>query len=87
MDWTIEFDKKAQKQFTKLGNPVQKKIHAFLLKIAKHKNPRALGIALKGKLHLFWRYRVGDYRIICQIIDDEIVVLVVAIGHRKEIYE
>jgi len=49
-------------------------------------NPRSKGKALSGNLKGLWRYRVGDYRVICQIIDNEVVILVVELGHRKEIY-
>ena len=49
-------------------------------------NPRKSGRALKGDLGLFWRYRVGDYRIICQIEDETIMILVLSVGHRKEVY-
>jgi len=57
-----------------------------MLKLVKSENPRAYGESLKGKLSLFWRYRVGDFRIISQINDKEITVFVLAVGHRKEIY-
>ena len=86
MAWTIEFDKKAKKEFASLGKPIQKQIDKFLLKLIKSENPRMFGEALKGNLQPFWRYRVGDYRIICQVNDEKITVLILAIGHRKEVY-
>ncbi|MEY0834529.1 type II toxin-antitoxin system RelE/ParE family toxin, partial [Providencia alcalifaciens] len=49
--------------------------------------PRQSGKSLKGELGEFWRYRVGDYRILCEIRDDELVILATTIGHRKEIYD
>lgn len=86
MDWIIEFDKKAKKEFSSLSKPIQKQIDKFLLKLIKSENPRIFGEALKGNLQPFWRYRIGHYRLICQINDKEITVLILAVGHRKEIY-
>ncbi len=57
------------------------------LRIAALDDPRQLGKSLKGELGEFWRYRVGDYRILCEIRDDELVILAATIGHRREIYE
>lgn len=50
-------------------------------------NPRASGRPLKGELGVFWRYRVGDYRLLCEIQDEALTILVALIGHRKEIYD
>lgn len=86
MGWTIEFDKKAKKELASISSPIQKQIDKFLLKLGKSANPRVFGDALKGNLRSFWRYRVGDYRIICQINDKEIIVLILSIAHRKEVY-
>lgn len=86
MGWTIKFNKKSEKEFSKLDKQAQVNITDFLLKLERSTNPRETGRALKGELGLFWRYRVGDYRIISQIKDDEIIILVLAVGHRKEIY-
>ncbi len=55
-------------------------------RVAAHDNPRDLGAALSGRLAGHWRYRVGDYRIICKIEDETITILVIEIGHRREIY-
>ena len=49
-------------------------------------NPRGIGKALKGNLSGYWRYRVGDYRIICQIQEAELIILVIELGHRKGVY-
>jgi mRNA interferase RelE/StbE len=85
--WTIEFDKKAEKELKKLNKLTQKNIDKFLIKLSKVKNPRDIGKSLKGKLGRFWRYRVGDYRLICTIEDKTITILVLAIGHRREVYK
>lgn len=87
MSWKIEFDKKARKEFMSLDKPVQKQIDKFILKLAKSKNPRQTGQPLKGELHSFWKYRVGSYRLICSIEDDVLTVLVLSVGHRKEVYK
>ena len=87
MAWTIEFEKKAKKEFTSLDKPIQKQIDKFLLKLMKITNPRSIGDALQGQLKNLWRYRVGDYRLICSIEDKAITVLVLRVGHRREVYE
>jgi len=85
--WTIEFDRKAKKEFEKLGKPIQKQIDKFLLKLMKSAHPRHLGQALKGGLQSFWRYRVGDYRLICSIEDKTVTVVVLRVNHRREVYK
>lgn len=87
MNWKIEFDKKAKKEFFGLGSVVQKQIDKFLLKLVNSNNPRQYGEQLKGKLQSFWRYRVGDYRLICIIEDGVLTVLVLRVQHRKEVYK
>lgn len=87
--WTIEFDEVALKQLRKLGRPEAKRIRNYLRdRIAILDNPRQSGKALQGStLGDFWRYRVGNYRIICELQDHKLIVLVVGIGHRSEIYD
>ena len=87
MVWTIEFDKKASKEFKGLDKPTQKQIDKFLLKLMKSRNPRQYGDALQGSLKSFWRYRVGDYRLVCSIEDEILAVLVVRVKHRREVYK
>lgn len=88
MVWTIEYAKSAQKNAKRLDPVIRTRIRQFLdERLATHENPRELGTALKGHaLGGYWRYKVGDYRIICDIQDKRLVVLVVEIDHRKEIY-
>ena len=88
MAWTIELTDDAIRQLQKMGRPNAKRIRDYLHeRVAVLDNPRLLGGALKGSEfgHL-WRYRVGDYRILCQLRDGELIVLVVEIGHRREVY-
>jgi mRNA interferase RelE/StbE len=86
--WRIEFQRNAVKQLGKLTKSDANRIVSFLTdRVAQDDNPRRAGAALQGsELGNFWRYRVGDYRIICDIQDQKLVVLVVEIGHRREIY-
>ena len=88
MVWTIELTDTATRQLAKLDKAVAQRIRKFLQqRIAPLKDPRTLGQKLHGKtLGEFWKYRVGDYRIITRIEDDRLVVLVIQIGHRSEIY-
>jgi len=85
--WTYRFDERALKELKKLGRPAQADIIRYLdERIATTADPRRFGKALRGDLAGLWRYRVGDYRVLCQINNRELIVLVIAIGHRKEIY-
>ncbi len=88
MAWRIRFSDTAEKQLSKLDRKVAKRIYDFLRnRIAKLDDPRSLGEALKGsKLGEFWRYRVGDYRIITSIEDNVLTILVITVGNRKDIY-
>ena len=70
-----------------LNKPTQKQIDKFLLKLMKSSNPRQQGEALKGNLKSFWRYRVQDHRLICHIEDNTLVILVIRVQHRKEVYK
>jgi mRNA interferase RelE/StbE len=82
----VVFTRSALKQLKKIDITNQKKIKQFILDIQELNDPRSKGKALKGKLSNYWRYRVGDYRLICDINDSEIIITVVRIGHRKDIY-
>ena len=87
MAWTIEFTATAKKQLAKLDRSTADLITLFLRdKIASATDARQFGHALIGDLKGRWRYRVGDYRIICELRNQELLVLVVSVGHRREIY-
>lgn len=87
MAWTVEVSEFAERQLRKLDRPVQKRLLDWLDdRIEGCKNPRHFGEPLKDDLARLWRYRVGDYRIICEIQDDRLVVLAFAVGHRREVY-
>ena len=87
MAWTIEVSDIAEKQLRKLDRPVQKRLIDWLDdRINGCKNPRHFGEPLRGDMAGLWRYRVGDYRIICEIQEQQLVVLALAIGHRRGVY-
>ncbi|NNC71992.1 MAG: type II toxin-antitoxin system RelE/ParE family toxin [Sphingomonadaceae bacterium] len=86
MSWTLEIEKKAEKSLAKLPKPVGKRIVGTLREVAKTENPRVRGRAMAGKYAGHWRYRIGDYRVIARIEDGLMVIVVIAIGHRRDIY-
>ena len=83
----VEYSEDVRKQLKKLNNSVKKRILDFMDEVAMLENPRVRGKMLVGNLLGFWRYRVGAYRILCKIIDSTMVICVVDIGHRKEVYD
>ena len=88
MAWRIELDDAAKKDLAKLDKPVAKRITTFIReRLAVLDDPRSIGDALKGsRLGELWKYRVGDYRIIADIEDGALKILVVKIGSRREVY-
>ena len=87
MAWRIEITRTATKQITKLDHRAQGSILRFLRERLSHAdNPRQWGRALQGEKRGLWRYRVGDYRLICDIQDEKITILVLELGHRKDVY-
>ena len=88
MVWEIIVEDKALKVLKNLDKPIAARIIDFMeYRISTSINPRTLGAALQGsELGDFWKYRVGDYRIIAQILDKEVKILVIKIGNRKEVY-
>ena len=86
--YRVEFDPAALKELRKLDRPLQQRLAGFLkTRVATLENPRDIGEALAGsKLGNYWKYRVGEWRIICHIEDTHIVVRVLRIGNRREVY-
>jgi mRNA interferase RelE/StbE len=84
--WNINWEKKAKKELNKLAVDLQKKI-LFYLRDRALNNPRAFGKQLSHDKSGLWRYRVSDYRIVCQIEDDKLAILVLSVGHRREVYK
>ena len=88
MAWRIEYDAGAEKDLSKLDRQVAQRIVKFLgQRVAKLEDPRSIGEALKGsKLGEFWKYRVGDFRIVAEIQDKALRIFVITIGDRKQVY-
>ncbi len=86
MAWQIKLTPAAEKQLGKLDVQVAQRILKYL-KDRVAQDPRASGNSLQGHLREFWRYRVGDYRVLAKIQDDHLLILVVQVGHRSKVYE
>ncbi|MCF8038967.1 MAG: type II toxin-antitoxin system RelE/ParE family toxin [Desulfohalobiaceae bacterium] len=85
--WKIRFDKPAKKELSRLDRKAQADIWYYLWnRVAPAEDPRAYGNPLRKNLAGLWKYRVGSYRIIVEIQDQQLVVLVVRVGHRKNVY-
>ena len=88
MTWVIQYLSSVKKDTDKLDPQVKRRIKDFLEnRIACLEDPRSVGESLNGTLSEFWKYRVGDYRIICEIKDNELIILAVKIGNRREVYK
>lgn len=86
--YKIVIEKNAIKQLGKIDKSQQRMIYGYLKKnLEDISDPRLFGKSLKGNLRNYWGYRVGDYRIIAEINDDEIKIIVIEVGHRKDIYK
>ena len=83
----VEYSDEAKKQIKKLDKQIQKRIIDYLDNISTLENPRSKGKGLTSNLVGLWRYRVGDYRVICRIVDSELVIIALSIGHRREVYK
>jgi len=87
VSWVCKIDKRAVKDLKMLDIETRKQIITFIEhRLIQGGNPRNSGKALKGKFEGLWRYRSGNYRILCQIQDDKLTVLVVKVSHRKKVY-
>ncbi|MCA1794727.1 MAG: type II toxin-antitoxin system RelE/ParE family toxin [Desulfobacteraceae bacterium] len=87
MAWTVEFQKDAEKELGKLDRQQAKRILRYLYKrIATDEDPRRFGDGLKSNLAGLWKYRIGNYRAICDIQDSVVKVIVVRVRHRREVY-
>jgi len=87
MPYNVVYTKKAMKSLKKIDKVQQRFIIAWIEKnLINTEDPRALGKGLKGNLKEYWRYRVGNYRILADIDNDEIKIIIVNIGHRKDVY-
>ncbi|MEY3930464.1 MAG: hypothetical protein RLZZ516_2174 [Cyanobacteriota bacterium] len=88
MGWTVELSSGAERQLRKLDPDTARRLGNYLRTlVAETSDPRERGKALTGPMTGLWRYRVGDYRLVCELIDQRLVVLVVRLGHRSRIYD
>lgn len=88
MGWRVEFTDQAWRELRSLDHQVQRQIQKYLReRIAGEYDPRRFGKALTGNKLGLWRYRIGDYRLVCSIEEDRLIVLVLRTAHRKEVYD
>ena len=83
--WKIEMTGEAEKELARIDKPAAKRIIRYLRERVSV-DPRSSGKSLRGDLSGLWRYRIGDYRVICELYDEKVSVLVIRIGHRKDVY-
>ncbi len=86
MAWNVELTEKSARQLRKLDKSTQRRIVSFLRELESLENPHDRGKALTGNLRGLWRYRVGDFRLVCSIEGERLLILVLGIGHRSEVY-
>jgi len=87
MAWAVEFEAAADRDLKKIDQQQKRLIFKYLeKKIATKKDPRRFGDPLRKNLTGLWKYRVGDYRVICDIQDEKVLVLVLRVGHRSKVY-
>ena len=87
MAWIVEIQKSAKKELSKLDKTAAERILRFLEeRIATEEDPRRFGESLAENLSGLWKYRIGDYRVIVEIQDERVVVLVLRVGHRSKVY-
>lgn len=86
MAWRVEYDPEAVKALKRLDKPISKKIMDYLDEVATLEDPRVRAKPLQGPLTGLWRYRVGDFRIVCDLIDGELTIVALDLGHRSKIY-
>jgi mRNA interferase RelE/StbE len=84
--WTLDIERRAERELGRIDRQAAKRIVIAMRSLALLDNPRDRGKALAGEWAGHWRYRVGDYRVIARIEDGRMVIVVVALGHRREVY-
>ena len=86
MGWRVEFSRQAEKDLAAIDRPKAMRVAKYLAEIENLQDPRFRGKALTANMSGLWRYRVGDWRVLCRIEDGRLLVLVVQIGHRSAVY-
>ena len=87
MAYRVEYSATARRQLRKLHRPVAARIVAYLDEVKAFDEPRDRGKGLVGNRAGIWRYRIGDYRVLCELLDGEMVILALAVAHRREVYD
>lgn len=87
MAYKVVLSSTAEDDFVKLDKSIQQRIFKYLKKIEEREDPRTLGEQLQENLSAYWKFRVGDYRLVAEIKDDILIVLMLAVGHRRDIYK
>ena len=88
MKYEVELSERFKKEFRKLDKYTQKMIRAWINKnLVETENPRLHGKGLTANRSGQWRYRIGDYRLICNINDNRLIILALSVGHRRDVYE
>ena len=87
MAYQIRFSESGRTSFNRLDNSIKLRIQKYLKEVTDLENPRARGEPLTSNLSEHWRYRIGDYRIIVEIKDDELIIFIVNIAHRSKVYK
>ena len=85
--WDLRYERQAADAFRKLDRGVQTRIKTYMASVCRLEDPTVRGKALTGEFSGHWRYRVGDYRLICRIVRGELFVSVVELGHRSSVYD
>jgi mRNA interferase RelE/StbE len=85
--WKVELTDTAKKQLARLDKTQSQRITKYLRRVMMLEDPRDAGKALTGNLRTYWRYRVGDYRVVREVKDNELIIVAVIIGHRSEVYD
>jgi mRNA interferase RelE/StbE len=85
--WTIEYDADAVRSLKRMNPTEAKRVIAYMSQVGDMENPRSKGHGLTGQLHGLWRFRCGDWRIICDIQDAKLIIVALAVGHRSRIYK
>ncbi len=87
MEWSVEYTAASRRQLRKLDPQIGRKIVAYMRDVVEDGFPYAHGKSLTGLWHGHWRYRVGDYRVICILENAKFLISVVKTGHRSDVYE
>lgn len=87
MSWTVELDPAAQRRLRKLDPQIARRLRSALRAVASLDDPRQRGKPMTANLRGYWCYRIGDYRIVCDLQDEKLVILAIDLGHRRDIYE